>query len=229
TGAQAVFSVKSNKKLPVYSVSTEEKKVALTFDAAWGADKTRGIIELLKKFDADATFFLVGFWITRYPAETKYISDCGFEIGNHSNNHLNMSKLNKEDINREISTVNTQLRELTGKTPKFFRPPFGDYDNKLIECIEALDMVAIQWSVDSLDWKGIQSKEIAQRVLSRVQNGSIILFHNNSDYILEALPIILAMLHTKGYKMVSLDEMVATKNFTIDNSGVQHINKEIIR
>ncbi|MEG2457094.1 MAG: polysaccharide deacetylase family protein, partial [Clostridia bacterium] len=77
---------------------------------------------------------------------------------------------------------------LTGKTPKFFRPPFGDYDNKLIECIEALDMVAIQWSVDSLDWKGIQSKEIAQRVLSRVQNGSIILFHNNSDYILEALP-----------------------------------------
>ena len=96
----------------------------------------------------------MGFWIDKYPDETKKIAEAGLEIGNHSNNHLNMSKLNDEDIKNEIETVNTRIRKLTGKTPKYFRPPFGDYNNKLIEGIEALNMVTVQWSVDSLIGRG---------------------------------------------------------------------------
>lgn len=223
-GIAPVYLANAKRLVPVYSVETEEKVVALTFDAAWGADKTRGIIELLEKYDADGTFFLVGFWIDKYPEETKLIAEKGLEIGNHSNNHLHMSKLKNDEIKKEIESVNVRLQELTGKTPKYFRPPFGEYDNKLLENVAALDMVGVQWSVDSLDWKGLSGEEIAKRVLSRVHNGAIILFHNNSDHVLDALPIILPKLKADGYKCVSIDELVMTENYIIDNRGVQHRN-----
>lgn len=223
-GIAPVYLANAKRLVPVYSVETEEKVVALTFDAAWGADKTRGIIDLLEKYDADGTFFLVGFWIDKYPEETKLIAEKGLEIGNHSNNHLHMSKLQNDEIKKEIESVNVRLKELTGKTPKYFRPPFGEYDNKLLENVAALDMVGVQWSVDSLDWKGLSGEEIAKRVLSRVHNGAIILFHNNSDHVLDALPIILPKLKADGYKCVSLDELVMTENYIIDNRGVQHRN-----
>lgn len=223
-GIAPVYLANAKRLVPVYSVETEEKVVALTFDAAWGADKTRGIIELLEKYDADGTFFLVGFWIDKYPEETKLIAEKGLEIGNHSNNHLHMSKLQNDEIKKEIESVNIRLQELTGKTPKYFRPPFGEYDNKLLENVAALDMVGVQWSVDSLDWKGLSGEEIAKRVLSRVHNGAIILFHNNSDHVLDALPIILPKLKADGYKCVSIDELVITENYIIDNRGVQHRN-----
>lgn len=223
-GIAPVYLANAKRLVPVYSVETEEKVVALTFDAAWGADKTRGIIELLEKYDADGTFFLVGFWIDKYPEETKLIAEKGLEIGNHSNNHLHMSKLQNDEIKKEIESVNVRLQELTGKTPKYFRPPFGEYDNKLLENVAALDMVGVQWSVDSLDWKGLSGEEIAKRVLSRVHNGAIILFHNNSDHVLDALPIILPKLKADGYKCVSIDELVMTENYIIDNLGVQHRN-----
>ena len=223
-GIAPVYLANAKRLVPVYSVETEEKIVALTFDAAWGADKTRGIIDLLEKYDADGTFFLVGFWIDKYPEETKLIAEKGLEIGNHSNNHLHMSKLQNDEIKKEIESVNVRLQELTGKTPKYFRPPFGEYDNKLLENVAALDMVGVQWSVDSLDWKGLSGEEIAKRVLSRVHNGAIILFHNNSDHVLDALPIILPKLKADGYKCVSVDELVMTENYIIDNRGVQHRN-----
>lgn len=223
-GIAPVYLANAKRLVPVYSVETEEKVVALTFDAAWGADKTRGIIELIEKYDADGTFFLVGFWIDKYPEETKLIAEKGLEIGNHSNNHLHMSKLQNDEIKKEIESVNVRLQELTGKTPKYFRPPFGEYDNKLLENVAALDMVGVQWSVDSLDWKGLSGEEIAKRVLSRVHNGAIILFHNNSDHVLDALPIILPKLKADGYKCVSIDELVMTENYIIDNRGVQHRN-----
>lgn len=223
-GIAPVYLANAKRLVPVYSVETEEKVVALTFDAAWGADKTRGIIELLEKYDADGTFFLVGFWIDKYPEETKLIAEKGLEIGNHSNNHLHMSKLQNDEIKKEIESVNVRLQELTGKTPKYFRPPFGEYDNKLLENVASLDMVGVQWSVDSLDWKGLSGEEIAKRVLSRVHNGAIILFHNNSDHVLDALPIILPKLKADGYKCVSVDELVMTENYIIDNRGVQHRN-----
>ena len=223
-GIAPVYLANAKRLVPVYSVETEEKIVALTFDAAWGADKTRGIIDLLEKYDADGTFFLVGFWIDKYPEETKLIAEKGLEIGNHSNNHLHMSKLQNDEIKKEIESVNIRLQELTGKTPKYFRPPFGEYDNKLLENVAALDMVGVQWSVDSLDWKGLSGEEIAKRVLSRVHNGAIILFHNNSDHVLDALPIILPKLKADGYKCVSIDELVMTENYIIDNRGVQHRN-----
>lgn len=209
------------RKIPVYRVQTEEKVVALTFDAAWGADKTQGILDILAEYNADATFFLVGFWIEKFPETVKKIADAGLEIGNHSENHLNMSGLGSGEQNAEITSVNEAIYELTGKTPKYFRAPFGDYCNSLMTTVESLGMVGVQWSIDSLDWKGLSAAEIERRVVPNAKNGDIILMHNNSDHVLDALPLLLMGLSAKGFRFVSLDEMVHTEGYVVDNNGTQ--------
>lgn len=215
----------NNRKVPVYRVESDSKKVAVTFDAAWGADKTQGIMDILSQYNAKGTFFLVGFWVQKYPDMVKEIAKNGYSIGNHSNNHLKMSTLGQEEILNEINTVNDMIKELTGETPRFFRAPFGDYDNLLIETIDSINMQCIQWDVDSLDWKGLSGAQITQRVTSKVKDGSIILFHNNSDHILTALPLVLLSLQNKGYQVVGLEDLVLENNYIIDNNGEQKILK----
>ena len=222
---RTVFA-RSNKKLPVYSVdNADEKTIAISFDAAWGADKTKKIVDLLKERNLKATFFLVGFWVDAYKEEVAYIADNGMEIGNHSKNHLHMNSLDAAKTKKEIEYVNQAVRNLTGVSPVVFRAPFGEYDDQLISCVEDLGMLPIQWDVDSLDWKGISGNEIVKRVVSKVKSGSIILCHNNSDHILDALPTILDELTQKGYKFVTVGELVYHDNYTIDAQGVQHKNK----
>lgn len=217
----AVFNNKSLRKVPVYGVEREEKIVALTFDAAWGADKTQGILDILQKHGVDGTFFLVGFWIDKYPEMVKKIAESGCDIGNHSNNHLNMSTLSREKIAEELDYVTDRVKELTGRETKFFRPPFGDYNNTLLEVVEQKNMIGVQWSVDSLDWKGLGATQILSRVNKGVKSGSIILFHNNSDNILEALPLVIANLKNQGYNMVKLSDLLYTDNYEVDANGIQ--------
>ncbi len=226
TSTAAVFFGKSSRKIPVYGVEVkgERKVIALTFDAAWGADKTQGIIDTMKKYDAKGTFFLVGFWLDKFEKETKAIADAGFDIGNHSRNHLNMPKLSDDEIRAEIEYVNDRVNELTGIKPTYFRAPFGDYSDRLMSAIEELDMVGVQWSIDSLDWKGLSAKEIFNRVVPKAKSGDIVLFHNNSDHVLDALPLVLSALKEQGFEFVTLSELVATEGYTIDNNGIQHLD-----
>lgn len=226
TNSAGVYFCKSTRKVPVYSVEmlSEDKVIALTFDAAWGADKTQGILDIMQKYDAKGTFFLVGFWIDKFESETKAIADAGFDIGNHSRNHPNMPKLSADEMRSEIEYVNDRVESLTGVKPTYFRAPFGDYNNTLMTTLEQMDMVGVQWSIDSLDWKGLSAKQIYDRVVPKAKSGDIVLFHNNSDHILDALPIVLAGLKEQGFRFVKLSELVATKDYTIDSNGVQHKN-----
>ena len=226
TSTAAVFFGKSSRKIPVYGVEVkgERKVIALTFDAAWGADKTQGIIDTMKKYDAKGTFFLVGFWLDKFEKETKAIAEAGFDIGNHSRNHLNMPKLSDDEIRAEIEYVNDRVNELTGIKPTYFRAPFGDYSDRLMSAIEELDMVGVQWSIDSLDWKGLSAKEIFNRVVPKAKCCDIVLFHNNSDHVLDALPLVLSALKEQGFEFVTLSELVATEGYTIDNNGIQHLD-----
>lgn len=214
------------RKLPIYRVDTEGKKeVALSFDAAWGADKTQGIIDILNKYNIKATFFLVGFWVDKYEDEVKKLAENGFDIGNHSHNHLKMSTLQSNAIVEEIEYVNTKVFELTGKRPYVFRAPFGDYNNRLIENVTNMKMQAVQWSIDTLDWKGLSGEEILKRVQGKVTCGDVILFHNNSDHVLDALPKVIEYLISKQYTFKTVSELVYKDGFTIDVNGVQHKEK----
>ena len=211
----------TGKKLPIYSVQTSENKVAISFDAAWGADKTREIMSICDSYGLKATFFLVGFWIEKYPDMVKEIYNNGFEIGIHSNTHPDMTKLSKSQIRDEL-TINIKLiEELTGFTPKLFRPPYGYYNNNLIEVCEDLGLSCIEWSVDSLDWKGLSAGEISGRVTSKAKKGSIVLFHNNSDNILDGLKMVLEYFKCNETQVVPIGELIYYDNFTINHQGEQ--------
>lgn len=214
----------SSRLVPIYRVDTQEKQVAISFDAAWGADKTQEIIDILKEYDASATFFLVGFWIDKYPDMVKAIDEAGLEIGTHSNTHPDMVKLDKTTIKNELTTSMEKITEITGKEVKVFRPPYGSYNNDLLNVCSSLGLSAVQWDVDTLDWKGLSASEVTSRVMNHVQNGSIILMHNNADHVTESLRLTLDWLTMKGYKVTSVGELIYSENFTIDSNGVQHEN-----
>ncbi|HAJ77713.1 MAG TPA: deacetylase [Clostridiales bacterium] len=219
--AASVYFNNSLRKVPVYYVGTEQKQVAISFDAAWGADKTEKIIEICNEFNVKATFFLVGFWVQKYPEMVKKIHDNGFEIGTHSNTHPDMTKLSSENQKFELETSMNLIKSITGEDVKIFRPPFGAYNDSLISVAESLGLTTIQWDVDSLDWKGLSAMEINNRVLNGVRNGSIILCHNNSDHILDALPIMLDRLIKRGYKITPIGELLIKGEYIIDNNGKQ--------
>jgi len=217
-GIRNAFS--ESKRLPVYSTDSKDK-IAISFDASWGADKTKAIVDLLSGYGITATFFLTGIWIDAFPEQVKYIAEKGFEIGNHSKNHYNMTGLNVKKINQEIDYVNDKVKELTGIVPKVFRAPFGAYDDKLIKCLDKKNMTCVQWSIDSLDWKGLGKEELKERIIPNLKGGSIILCHNNSDHILEALPEIIESALSKGLRFVNMSELIYTDNYVIDNNGKQ--------
>ena len=219
--AQVYFGY-STRKVPIYCVDTQEKQVAISFDAAWGADKTQGILDVLKEYNAQATFFLVGFWVNDYPEMARKIAEEGFEIGTHSNTHPDMAKLSKDTIKSELESSISKIKEVTGRESKLFRAPFGSYNNNLLETANELGLKTIQWDVDSLDWKGLSASDISARVMARVKNGSIILMHNNSDNIIDALRLVLNRLQVAGYKVTSIGNLIYENDYTIDRNGVQH-------
>ena len=212
----------NNRLLPIYCVETTKKQVAISFDAAWGNDDTETLISILKEYDVPATFFVVGAWVDKYPESVKALSDAGHQIQNHSNTHPHMPQLSKGQMKDEIESCNNKIEAITGAKPTLLRPPYGDYDNALIETMNELKMYTIQWDVDSLDWKENATPDtIYQKVTSKVKNGSIVLFHNDADHTPEALPTILKCLKDEGYEFVFISDLIYKENYEIKHDGTQ--------
>ena len=211
----------SVKKLPIYSVDTKDKKIAITFDAAWSAEDTDQLIEILKSHNAKATFFAVGDWVYKNTEAVKKFFRNGHEMANHSDTHAAFSKISREEIKQEIINCNKKIEAITGVSPKLVRAPSGDYDNKSIEVAENLGMKMIQWDCDSLDWKKLSVDEMYNRVVNKVENGSIILFHNGIENTPEALDKILTKLEKDGYEFVTVSELIYWENYEIDHTGKQ--------
>lgn len=183
--AKANISVSNSvngKELPIYCVETAEPKVALTFDAAWGNEDTAKILEILKKHDVHVTFFMTGGWVESYPDDVRAILAAGHDLGNHSENHKNMSRLSDDVKKDELMKVHEKVRDLTGYEMFLFRPPYGDYDNAVVNVAKDCGYFAIQWDVDSLDWKDYGVDSIIKTVTEHkhLGNGSIILCHNGA-------------------------------------------------
>ena len=216
----AVFKI-NDRLIPIYSVDTEEKKIAISFDAAWGSDYTEELLSILKSYDVKTSFFLVAFWIDKYPEMVKRIDEEGHEIGNHSAKHPKMSQLSKEDIIKELSVTSKKIADITGKNVNLFRPPFGDYNNRLMQVAKELGYHVIQWDVDSLDYRDYGVDAIVERVLKRVENGSIVLFHNNATYTAKALPIIIEGIQERGFEIVPISDLIYKDNYYTDHTGRQ--------
>ena len=221
TGAYAVYYGNTPRLIPIYSVEREDKVVSISFDCAWGVEHTDEILNALRVGNVHATWFMVEFWTKKYPEYVKKIDEAGHEIGTHSSTHSYMSKQNSEEIKLELSTSSEAIKAVTGKEVNLFRPPYGDYDNELIQTASEQGYYSIQWDTDSLDWKDLSATDIAMRVINNVKNGSIILMHNNGLHTAEAVPIILETLKNRGYTFVPIGELIYKDNYTIDGTGRQ--------
>lgn len=213
----------ANRKLPIYCVDTPEKKVAISFDAAWGAEDTGNLLDILESYDVKATFFLCGYWVDKYPEEVKKIASAGHDIGNHGNTHAHGAQLNLERNKQEIMGVHEKVKALLGIEMQLFRPPYGEYNNTVVQAAEESGYYTIQWDVDSHDWMGKGQQYEINQVLNHkhLGNGSIILFHNGAKDTPKTLPVILEGLKAKGFEIVPISEIIYKDNYTIDSEGRQ--------
>ena len=210
------------KKLPIYCVKTEEKQIALTFDAAWGNSDTDQLINILKKHNAKATFFTTGEWVDKYPEDVKKLYQAGHDIQNHSDKHPHVAKISAEQLKKDTLACDDKIAKLIGKRPTLYRAPYGEYDNDMMAVFEQeLKHFVIQWDVDSRDWKRPTVEKMVESVTKSVKPGSILLFHNDLENTPTALDAILTQLDAESYEYISVNELILKENYTIDNNGMQ--------
>ncbi|MFC0212782.1 polysaccharide deacetylase family sporulation protein PdaB [Paenibacillus chartarius] len=216
--AGIIYSEKTNvsafaSELPaaVYSVPTDKKMVALTFDISWGEKRPEPILKVLEeKKVKGATFFLSSPWAKAHPELTARIAKDGYEIGSHGFKHDNYSEMEDAEIQKQIQTAHQMLSEVTGKAPTLIRLPNGDFDKRVLTIADKLGYTVIQWDTDSQDYKNIGKDNIVKRVVSRAHPGDIILLHASDSALQtqDALPEIIDQLRAKGYEFVSVSELI---------------------
>jgi len=220
-----VSAAATTRQLPIYCVEREQKICSLSFDAAWGNEDNQTLIEILERYNVKVTFFVVGDWVDKYPESVKALSDAGHEIMCHSNDHAHFNTLSADQIVADINACCDKIERVTGARPTLFRPPFGEYDDHVVSTVRGMGMEVIQWDVDSLDWKDLSAADITKRVTSKVQPGSIVLFHNAAKHTPEALPGIIEALLQEGYTFVPISELIVHgtcgQDYTIDHTGRQ--------
>ena len=223
-----VFNNNSDlNSLPIYCVDKGEEKIcAISFDAAWGNEDTEKLIKILDEYKVKTTFFVVGSWVDKYPESVKALADAGHEIMNHSDSHPHFSQISDDKLREEIKNCSEKIEKITGKKVDLLRPPYGDYNARVVNCVNDMEHYTIQWSVDSLDWKNLTSEQIHKRVTENIHPGAIVLFHNAAKNTPAALPSILKTLTDDGYKIVPVSKLIYKDNFKIDHTGKQIAKNE---
>lgn len=197
-------------------IDTDKKLVALTFDDGPNYN-TNKILDVLNKYHVPATFFVLGSKIKGNEYILKKMKDSGMEIGNHTYNHLLLTKYKEDKIKKEITDTNNLIFEITGKEPKLFRPSYGSFNKKIKNISE---MPIIIWDIDTLDWKYHNSKKITSRVVNKVKDGDIVLMHDIYSATSNALDNIIPMLVNKGYSFVTVSDLFYYKGITLEKGKV---------
>ena len=226
TATEIVSTATEARDIPIYCVDRDDKKVAISFDAAWGNEQTETLLDILEEKQVTATFFLVGDWVEKFPESVKSIAQHGHDVGNHSDTHPYMTKLSDEEKTAELQNCNEKIKELIGKSPTLFRPPYGDYDNAVVKAVKNRNMYCVQWDVDSLDWKDPSPAQMVERITSKLTSGSIILMHNGAKNTPEALPQIIDAVRAEGYEFVPISELIPEGDYTTDHEGRMHTTEQ---
>lgn len=212
SGRHLVYAAEKPQPSAIYKVDTQNKVVALTFDISWGNKVPEPVLDLLKEEHVTkATFFLSGPWTQRHPETAKRIHDMGYEIGNHGHLHKDYSNYPNSWIQQQVTLSEKAILQVTGVKTKLIRTPNGDFNPRVIRCLNNMGYTVIQWNTDSLDWKNPGANNIEQRVLKRAVPGDIILMHasDSSKQITQALPSVIDGLRDEGYKFVTVSELLS--------------------
>ncbi len=214
-----VFNV-NGREIPIYCVDRDDKKIALTFDCAWNDEDIDIILDTLDEYNCRATFFVVGDWVEKYNESLVKIHNRGHEIGNHSYNHKDYTKLSAEEISHDLEICDNVIENTIGVKPSLVRAPSGGYNNTVIKTCEDRGNTYIQWSVDSIDYGETTVSAIVERATRNVKAGDIILLHNGTEHTAEALPQILEKL-SHQFEFATVSNIIYKNNYKIDHAGMQ--------
>lgn len=192
-----------NKGVPAPKGS--KKRVALTFDDGPDAKVTPQILATLQKYDAKATFFMVGKNVSKNATIVKQIYDAGHEIGNHTSNHKKLTALSIAGVKQEVNGTSNAIYAAIGQYPTVFRPPYGATNDQVRS---VMTIPSILWSIDTLDWKHHNPDKILAYVKASVKDGSIILMHDIHQTTANGLDNVLLYLQKQGYEFVTVSEIL---------------------
>lgn len=207
----------ANMATPIYSVSTKNKLVALTFDDGPDLHWTPQVLEVLSKYNAKATFFLVGRQVDKYPDMVKRIVDEGHAVGNHTWSHAQLPKLTPEQAREQMTSTDEALKKALGKGTYLFRAPYGAVNDNVKAVAAQQGQLIIGWSIDTKDWAGNTPDQIMNNVKQHIHPGSIILQHSfggkggDLSNTVEATRRICEYLQAQGYQFVTVPELLAAK------------------
>ncbi|MEK5078142.1 polysaccharide deacetylase family protein [Solibacillus sp. FSL W7-1436] len=197
--------VKEKPAKPVPPKPATDKKIALTFDDGPHPKVTRQILKTLEKYEAKATFFVVGQEVKEHPEILKAVYNAGHEIGNHTFNHKKLTTLSSKEVKQQIQSTDTLIKSTIGQRATVFRPPYGSYDKTITD---QLNVPNVLWTIDTLDWKHRDPKKTVLAVKEHAKNGSIILMHDIHQTTADALDEVLATLQKQGYEFVTVSELL---------------------
>ncbi|MBD8069694.1 polysaccharide deacetylase family protein [Bacillus sp. PS06] len=202
---EEVTEKETDNKGPAKVEGTTGKRVALTFDDGPHPENTVKIVDLLERYDAKATFFMLGSRVDFYPNIVKKMAEAGHELGNHTWNHKDLTLLSSDQIELEVKDTNRIIQEATGQIPSVFRPPYGA-TNKSVESV--IGIPSVLWTIDTLDWKSHDPNQVLKIVQDNVKDGSIILMHDIHGSTVEAVELVLKYLQKEGYQCVTVSEVL---------------------
>ncbi|MEA4882053.1 MAG: polysaccharide deacetylase family protein [Clostridia bacterium] len=200
-------SVTAQMLKAVYGVQTNEPAVALAFNVAWGEECLPGILDSLASAGAKSTFFLTGTWVRKFPELTQRIAAEGHELANHGYEHPHPELLSDSELAALITKNEDLIRELTGVRTVLFAPPYGEVNQKIVAAAARLGYTTVMWTVDTIDWQRPEPTLILERSQRRLAGGNIILVHP-TEPTARALPAVLATLSDKGYRAVTVSELL---------------------
>lgn len=211
----------------VWEVPTSNKVIALTFDDGPHKEHTEQILNLLKQYDARATFFVVGSRVEKHPEIVARALDEGHEIGNHSYSHPPFYNIGADTLRKELTKTQDAIYQATGIRSVLFRPPGGRYNDAIVNASKEVGMLTVLWSwhQDTLDWRKPGVNAIVRTVVKNARNGDIVLMHDfvpGSDQTVEALKTILPELKEQGFSFVTVSELLSYHEKSHKHIEVNH-------
>lgn len=200
---------------PIFRGNPDKPMVAFTINVAWGNEYVPQILETLKKHHAEATFFLEGRWVKNNPSVAQLIKSAKQEIGNHSYTHPDMARLGTDSINTELQKTNSIILATTNnKKVEWFAPPSGSYRDEVVKIASQLGMRTIMWTADTIDWQNPPKEVLINRVMKKLENGTIVLMHPTSSTA-DSLDELLTKIEATGRKVVNISTLLDEKRYDV--------------
>ena len=204
---QVLPSVTQSHFVPYYQGPTDEPKVSLMINVDWGNEYIPTILDIFAQYNITTTWFPTGSWVAKFPELARLIADAGHEIGNHGGWHGMPSQMTADEVRELILDGEEKIINVTGQKPRVFAPPAGDMNKQTVAIAGELGYKTVLWTVDTVDWQRPAPTVIIDRVMSKIQNGALVLMHP-TEPTAAALPIIIEQLQAKGYQVVTVSELL---------------------